>query len=675
MFCFNILDDLTATTRVKCKEEDGDSSEGVKKEIDEEQKEIDDVQIDEEQKEIDEEQKEIDEVQIDDEEHKEIDEDQIDEEQNHVEGALQDSNNCIARKKDKYYQVSRERSNTKLHQSCYQPPGSPNNCPASSHTHHDYPVFEASDDDNSAVDPNYCVSESESDSDTSDVYHPCTKRLLTKPVSSDEVHNSEVDSDVVSDGPIASEDDNGPPRTKQHVSESTSSDRIAISDSLPLATTVPDDSDHGMDENCIVRDLNFPAIFMRKCMKSTSSSKAQRKHKKNLRVYNNYHACSICERLVQHIPQHMKTHRKIQEVREIFKQEKPDFTTFRKIGDDVHNRKVIEAQKGEIILSRRPQDNILDVTLYGPCPHCREWVLLRNIKHHHKKCTSKQRKINNTPYLMSKRDLVVQSQVLAGHFSKHKPSKMMVNEVFKSMINDVIGTTAKGDHLILALGESWLRRSVDNVEKRRHYASQHMRLVARLLLQLRSPSDEKDPSGKPTDLVDKESANDPSREIIKKDADLWSFLTPEHFDQVAMASIKCSLPYMDDDEDLQSPSNAIKIKYDMKRMLNAKWAYIVKKNDHSEIEAKSCETFLRLIDVEWAEKVTKLARTVLLRRSFERKQELPSPSDIEKLTTYLTAQVKSIEKVPANYNRIVQLCQTRLMLYNKRRSGELEVVK
>lgn len=66
----------------------------------------------------------------------------------------------------------------------------------------------------------------------------------------------------------------------------------------------------------------------------------------------------------------------------------PDFTSLRKRGDDKHNRQVLEKGEGEIILARRPTTEF-DITNFGPCPDCREWVLLKSIKYHFRECTKK----------------------------------------------------------------------------------------------------------------------------------------------------------------------------------------------------------------------------------------------------------------------------------------------
>ena len=52
------------------------------------------------------------------------------------------------------------------------------------------------------------------------------------------------------------------------------------------------------------------------------------------------------------------------------------------------------------------------------------------------------------------------------------------------MLSDDIGKVARVEYLFVAPGEGWLRRSVDNREKCKYYTSKHMRLMARLLIEL-----------------------------------------------------------------------------------------------------------------------------------------------------------------------------------------------
>ncbi|VDI46116.1 Hypothetical predicted protein [Mytilus galloprovincialis] len=403
-------------------------------------------------------------------------------------------------------------------------------------------------------------------------------------------------------------------------------------------------SPNSIQENKVIRDVSNPGIYVRKVQKSKKASKAQMKSKKaeNERVYDNFHSCLFCGGMRQHISSHMYVHKNIPKVKEILAKEKKDFSKLRKQGDNKHNKKVVEEGKGELILSRRPESNavVFDSSQYGPCINCYEWLLFKNMKRHLEACTMQT-------VTMSRRQIVIMSQVEAGVLST-KPSNLMLNEVFPSMIIDKVSEVAKKDETIVALGESWLRRSIDNREKRRYYTSQHMRLMGKMLLELRSLEGE-------------------------DEKDFEYYLHPSRFDMLVGAALQCCLPYMDDMEELKAPSNGIKIKYDLRRMITARWAITVKKDVHS-LCAKELKTCLELIKMEWGERITKLARSVLVRRSFQVKHDLPSPEDIRKLTSYLIECLKAVDLKEENYSRIVQLSQTRILMYNKRRSGEVDAI-
>ena len=343
----------------------------------------------------------------------------------------------------------------------------------------------------------------------------------------------------------------------------------------------------------------------------------------------------------------MKIHRKNPEVSKILKMEKPDFTKLRKLGDHKHNYRVIKEGMGELILSRRAADmSELDVAQYEACTNCKEWLLLKNMKRHLEMC-SKQK------VLISKRQVIIMSQVESGVIGT-KPSRLMFTEVFPSMRMDEVSDVAKSDETIVALGESWLRRSIDNKEKRRYYTSQHMRLMAKVLIELRR--------------LDQVDGN------ISSDKTFADYMKPSEFDRIIAAALECCFPFMDDMEELKAPSNGIKIKYDLKRMLTARWALLVKTDKHNEAieEVKTC---LELVSIEWGEKITKLAHAIMVRRQFSIRKELPAPDDVQRLTEHVSSQLRSAELTPENFSRIVMLAQTRILLYNKRLSGEINAIR
>ena len=324
----------------------------------------------------------------------------------------------------------------------------------------------------------------------------------------------------------------------------------------------------------------------------------------------------------------------------------------RKLGDNENNKRVIDRKAGELILARRPSKH-LDIRDYGPCTICFEWVYLPQIKQHYRRCqnvhateeNAEQLSSRNKPELENQRDLVIHSQVMAGHIDSSKHSKAMQQEVLPSIKDDEIGKLATQDPLILSLGESWLLRNKGNNEKRKHYASQHMRLVARLLLHVREK----------TSLAN---------------LSLWDALVAKNFDHIVAAALMCTCPSQDE-EFLASPSNAIKLKYDLVRLIQIKYTSELK----TGFNAKDTKRLLTIIKFNWATQVNTHARAELQNRQLTKEKKYPSPQDVALLTHHLQESLKMTTLEVRNFDRLVELLLTRLLLFNKRRSGEIEVIK
>ena len=69
-----------------------------------------------------------------------------------------------------------------------------------------------------------------------------------------------------------------------------------------------------------------------------------------------------------------------------------------------------------------------------------------------------------------KKHLVMQAKILVGHI-KPTASILMQKEVLSIMNQDDVSEIAQNDPLLMMLRESWLRRNVANLEKRKYYAS------------------------------------------------------------------------------------------------------------------------------------------------------------------------------------------------------------
>lgn len=220
------------------------------------------------------------------------------------------------------------------------------------------------------------------------------------------------------------------------------------------------------------------------------------------------------------------------------------------------------------------------------------------------------------------------------------------------MTRDHITEITKKDLLIKELGKSWLRRNLGN-PKAKQYASQHMCMSSRLLINLRTFD-------------------------TNKEKCLWHFLVANKFEQIIIASLNLALPYMDDIEEMKSPSNCIKVKYDILHLLDFKWYTVTSSKELDKKEAKECDNIKRCMTIHWAERVTKMARTVLITRTFNKEICIPSANDVMTLTKKVRIEIDQLnlkELSEKTYRRAVQLIQTRLLLYNKRRSGEIDNIR
>ena len=141
------------------------------------------------------------------------------------------------------------------------------------------------------------------------------------------------------------------------------------------------------------------------------------------------------------------------------------------------------------------------------------------------------------------------------------------------------------------------------------------------------------------------------------------------------AALKTTSPQIDDVEDLESPSTAVKLGYDIKRLTNAKLGIAIKEDNDEE--RKKCLDFLKLIEMEWSLKVTRLASTTLQARRLNKDRQLPDSDDLVQITKTVKLDSKKLEEKmrkpdAACFRRGVMLAQTRLLLYNKRKAGEIE---
>ena len=242
-------------------------------------------------------------------------------------------------------------------------------------------------------------------------------------------------------------------------------------------------------------------------------------------------------------------------------------------------------------------------------------------------------------------EIKVQSRILSGVLQT-SASQLLQREVLPIMRADAIGVAAQTDDLIVALGNEWMFRNVGNKISRRHYTSQVMRMAGRLKLELNAGKEEP--------------------------MDLRSYISPQYFPDICRAVMRVARQDEDNDEEFGAPSNAIKLKYDLKRLGCLKLSEaIIEKN---ELRKSDAEEFIQLMNIRYSDN---LAKVSLFNKKLNERKPLPLPADVQKLAKYINDEMEKFDHVDVTYQkyvRAVTLAQAKLISFNRRRCGEVQQI-
>ena len=141
--------------------------------------------------------------------------------------------------------------------------------------------------------------------------------------------------------------------------------------------------------------------------------------------------------------------------------------------------------------------------------------------------------------------------------------------------------------------------------------------------------------------------------------------------------VNCSLNAcrVNEDDELKHPSTAIELGYDIERLAAAKGTYAIKKKRRPE---KRSIRLPLLGQFRVEDQGEKGACCLLEERKFNKPSELSIPEDIVTLAQYLVSSLKVVDLKadpdPILFSRVAVLAEARLLLFNKRRPGELEAI-
>ena len=371
------------------------------------------------------------------------------------------------------------------------------------------------------------------------------------------------------------------------------------------------------------------------------------------RVNNKLHCCVFCSKLYYRISRHLKTHRKEDEIKVLkqissIKDRRKELDRLRLRGDFLHNQKVIEENNGQLIVARCPSENDRAYKLsdFTPCEYCKGYFIRWELWRHQVSCQFKPPKKD-----LRKRNRPQRNSVIFMESSKQKPiDETFLEDIVSRMIIDDVSMAVRHDSIAMKYGElTYTKLSKDKSKK--STVSSDLRLLGRLILAMRLQTG-------------------------KQDFYLSEFLKVKYFDDlIKVAHNLADIDQTKDQAHFNKPSVGQKIGRLLTRCCIVLDGEAMRKND--EEEEKNATRLKKLIKNEWSFRVNAISHKTTKDRRRNNPVVLPTTKDLLKLKQYLESEMKNAkvkllsEKTIANYQNLSELVLCRLIMFNRRRSGEV----
>ncbi|KAI4470857.1 hypothetical protein MML48_1g16811 [Holotrichia oblita] len=298
---------------------------------------------------------------------------------------------------------------------------------------------------------------------------------------------------------------------------------------------------------------------------------------------------------------------------------------------------------------RRPNNEearFVSYSNYGPCPHCLGFMLKKHLWHHIKYgCTKAYNAKDAIPD--NARHVIAESNaILCSVFGSEFTSDFTVNIVSK-LRDDDVGKKCKEDNLILHFGAMQYEKYSNTQAE---LIRQSMRQLARLLITLQE------------------------NRVAK--LTLRDFFIPEQFDTVVQAvkmiCVSHTLPGKR--PEFGVPSLGLKLGHAIRKCISIERGIALRKGNLKK--NKELLSFMNLMDMEWSTRISSAALSTLHQRKLNMPELLPLTSDLLTLAKYMDREILLLNTTirykctQASWNNLAVLTLARIILFNKRRSGE-----
>ena len=370
------------------------------------------------------------------------------------------------------------------------------------------------------------------------------------------------------------------------------------------------------------------------------------KKKNGKRIYDKRLACTFCGKLFKHrLNKHFKSlHSEVPEIaRLLVKSRKERAIGYELLGNRGafdHNVKVLSDGVGELIIKKRSSKR-MHPKAYLPCMYCLGFFIDKELWRHCAKCKFKTKGQDSKLSVIVQGRLLLAGAVESGLSEAHDDELLPVLE---SMHHDDIYDAVVRDKLICKYGTIMIRKLGI---ARKNDISQRIRQLARVKLV----------SGKFSQLED--------------------LMTGKNFDAVVNATNRlCNFRVTSSGKkEYGIPSMAVRLGHLLLKCSQIKRGMALREdNDDKRISA---ENYVFLHQTEWTDRVSSIALATLKRNKFEKPQVLPLTDDLVKFRTYLNESIEKLSKElllnpsPFSWKSLAEVVLCRLVIFNKRRSGEM----
>lgn len=359
--------------------------------------------------------------------------------------------------------------------------------------------------------------------------------------------------------------------------------------------------------------------------------------------------CFICKNFHSKIARHFKTH--IKENSDIAhalslptgsKSRKKILEDLRNRGNFEHNKDVLNKGSGQLKVKRRSKK--AECKKYEYCVHCKGMFLRPELWRHMKRCSSKPESMEHNG---RRRVLGLASAIQSACSSSLNDG---VLKMLSRMHDDDIASVIRNDFCLLRYADALFGKYGHDLSKH-DYIRQKICELGRFLQTLR-----------------KRSAVLSLEDAIK----------PGNFLKVIEA-VKETAGFVKSENSYKTPSLALKLGHSLLKVSDIVHCHALMAGDDNLI--KSSEAFQKLYHTKWSEYVSHCALSTISDLKYNKPVKLPLTDDVTKLNKHLDKTAQSAaaalkeEATAQNYSILAKAVLTKIVLFNRRRVGEVSKIK